>query len=221
MKPLFTIGHSNHSIDTFIDLLLQHNVSALADVRSAPYSRYLPHFNKQALETVLPHQGIRYVFLGAELGARPEDPRCYKEGKPVYEKISQTEAFHQGLKRVLKGVESYRIALMCAEKDPLTCHRAILVCQYLVPFNLEIAHIHSNGELEFHEDLEERLLKVHNLQDPLPEKQLSLLLSTDAFTDSDIELTRTERIYQAYQKQGEKIAYVEKHTENNTENNDD
>jgi uncharacterized protein (DUF488 family) len=211
MYPLFTIGHSNHSPDQFVDLLLQHNVTALADVRSAPYSRYLPHFNKPALETLLPQQDIRYVFLGAELGARPEDPGCYVEGKAVYEKIAATEVFSQGLKRLLKGLQKYRIALMCAEKDPLTCHRAILVCQHLVPYNLEIAHIHSNGELEFHEDLEERLLKAHHLQDPPPSQQLSLLSSLDS--DSNLELSRDQRIRQAYQQQGDKIAYVEKDVE--------
>ena len=215
MYPLFTIGHSNHSSDQFVDLLLQHNVNALADVRSAPYSRYLPHFNKPALETLLPRQDIRYVFLGAELGARPEDQNCYVEGKAVYEKIAATETFAQGLKRLLKGLQNYRIALMCAEKDPLTCHRAILVCQHLVPFSLEIAHIHSSGELEFHEDLEERLLKAHNLQDPPPAQQLSLLSFPDA--DSNLELSREQRLHQAYQKQGDKIAYVEKDVEKDVE----
>lgn len=206
MYPIFTIGHSNHSPTDFLERLQQHNINALVDVRSTPYSRYLPHFNKSALQAHLPEAEIHYVFLGAELGARPEDPNCYFESKAIYEKIAQTEAFHYGLKRLLQGAQNYRIALMCAEKDPLTCHRAILVCQHLVPFNLEIAHIHSNGELECHEDLEERMLNKNNLQDPPKYKQLSLL----SVMDADIELDRDERIRQAYQKQGEKIAYVEK-----------
>ncbi len=204
MQPLFTIGHSNHSHEHFLNLLQQHGVTALADVRSAPYSRYLPHFNKPALQTSLPEADIRYVFLGGQLGARPNDPDCYVEGKAVYEKIAATQAFQQGLQRLLKGVQTHRIALMCAEKDPITCHRAILVCQHLVPFNLEIGHIHSNGRLEFHEDLEERMLKLHHFQDPLGEDQLSLFPQY-----SDPTPDRLERLRQAYQKQGDKIAYVE------------
>ncbi len=205
MQPLFTIGHSNHSPERLLELLESHGVSALADVRSMPYSRYLPHFNKPALQEYLPKAEIRYVFLGAELGARPNDPSCYVDGKAVYEKIAAMEAFQIGLQRLLKGLQSYRIALLCAEKDPLTCHRSILVCQHLVPSNLEIAHIHSDGELEFHEDLEERMLKLHGLQDPVPTEQLSL------FTEEPKTiLDRAERMSQAYQKQGDKIAYVEK-----------
>jgi uncharacterized protein (DUF488 family) len=205
MQAVFTIGHSNHTPEKFLELLCSHNINALADVRSAPYSRYLPHFNKQALESYLPKGEIRYVFLGTELGARPADASCYIEGKALYEKIAVLDAFQQGLKRIIKGVQNHRIALMCAEKDPITCHRAILVCQHLVPFNLEIAHIHSNGELEYHENLEERLLQIHKLEDKKENGQLSLFP-----TDRKHDLTRSERIRQAYQMQGERIAYVEK-----------
>jgi uncharacterized protein (DUF488 family) len=205
MKSLFTIGHSNHSPEKFVELLQIHRVTALADVRSAPYSRYLPHFNQSALQTYLQTSDIRYVFLGEELGARPDNPNCYVEGKATYEKIAATEAFQQGITRLLKGVENYRIALMCAEKDPITCHRAVLVCQHLTPFNLEIEHIHSDGELEFHKDLEERILQLYGLQDSEPVHQLSLFQE-----DLVPILPRSERIRQAYLKQGEKIAYVEK-----------
>jgi uncharacterized protein (DUF488 family) len=205
MHPVFTIGHSNHTPEKFLELLCSHNINALADVRSAPYSRYLPHFNKQTLQSYLPKAEIHYVFLGAELGARPKDASCYIEGKALYEKIAALDAFQQGLKRIIKGVQKYRIALMCAEKDPITCHRAILVCQHLVPFNLEIVHIHSNGELEYHESLEERLLQIHNLEDKKENGQLSLFP-----TVTEPELARSERIRQAYQMQGERIAYVEK-----------
>ncbi len=205
MFPLFTIGHSNHSSEKFIALLEEHGITALADVRSMPYSRYLPHFNKPDLQVLLPQSEIRYVFLGAQLGARPDNPDCYVEGKALYEKIAATDAFQQGLERLLNGAKDHRIALMCAEKDPLTCHRAILICQYLVDFNLEIGHIHSNGELEYHEDLEERMLKAQGLQDPEPIAQLSLFPEP-----SKPCLDRPMRLRQAYQQQGEKIAYVEK-----------
>ncbi|BFM39886.1 DUF488 domain-containing protein [Synechocystis sp. LKSZ1] len=205
MKPLFTIGHSNHSPEKFIELLERHGITALADVRSSPYSRYLPHFNRKSLETLLPQADIRYVFLGDQLGARPNNPNCYVDGKALYERIAQTTAFQQGLQRLLKGSQNYRIALMCAEKDPLTCHRAILVCQQLLPFNLEIGHIHSNGELEYHENLEERMLKLHGLQDLDTTMQLSLFSG-----DTPPLSERAERLHQAYHLQGERIAYVEK-----------
>lgn len=205
MQPLYTLGHSNHSPEKFLDLLQSQGITALADVRSAPYSRYLPHFNQQALKPLLAQAEIRYVFLGAELGARPSEPTCYQEGKALYERISALPAFAEGLKRLLKGAQDHRIALMCAEKDPITCHRAILVCQHLAPFNLEIAHIHSNGELEYHEDLEERLLGLHQLQDPPAGGQLSLFLAETAPLGD-----RETRLQKAYQLQGDKIAYVEK-----------
>ncbi len=210
MQPLFTIGHSQHSLENFIALLQQHNVTALADVRSMPYSRRLPQFNHAVLEKNLPQVEIRYVFLGKELGARPDNPNCYVEGRALYENIAATPEFAQGIQRILKGVQSHRIALMCAEKDPLTCHRAILVCQHLVPFNLEIGHIHSDGSLEYHENLEDRMLKLHDLQDPQTENQLMLFAEL-----MEPQVSRAERLKEAYHRQGLKIAYVEKnHSEN-------
>ena len=205
MSPLFTIGHSNHSPEKFVALLEEHGITALADVRSMPYSRYLPHFNQPSLKALLPQSEIRYVFLGAELGARPDNPDCYVEGKALYEKIAATDAFQKGLQRLLNGAKDHRIALMCAERDPLTCHRAILICQHLLVFNLEIRHIHSNGELEDHEDLEERMLKAQGLQEPEPIAQLSLFPEL-----SKPCLDRPTRLRQAYRQQGKKSAYVEK-----------
>ncbi|MFN9176311.1 MAG: DUF488 family protein [Synechocystis sp.] len=205
MQPLFTIGHSNHSQEKFIQLLNLYNITALADVRSAPYSRYLPHFNKKPLQNYLPSAEIHYVFLGAELGARPDNPDCYVDGKATYERIAATEVFQGGLQRLLKGIKQHRLALMCAEKDPLTCHRAILICQHLTNLNLEIAHIHSDGELEYHENLEERMLCLHGLGDPKETQQLSL------FPDQGPALPpKSERLAQAYYQQGGRIAYVEK-----------
>ena len=138
---LFTVGHSNHTIEEFITLLQKHGVTAVADVRSHPYSKYLPHFNQKLLKASLSDAGIRYVFLGKELGARSNNPNCYVDGKAVYEKIASTKEFNDGIQRILKGAESYNISLMCAEKDPITCHRAVLVCQHLRESNLDINHI--------------------------------------------------------------------------------
>lgn len=214
-KELLTIGHSNHSIEAFISLLGQHGITALADVRSHPYSRYLPHFTQSALKASLANAGIRYVFLGKELGARPNNPDCYVDGKALYEKIAATELFAEGIQRLLKGAETYKISLMCAEKDPITCHRAILVCQNLRPFELEINHILSDGNLESHNHLEERMLDLHGLSDTQQNKpkQLSLFDAVES-TDPPIR-HKEERLKQAYHLQGDKIAYQEKNNETN------
>ena len=123
---VFTIGHSTHPQERFIGLLLKHGITAVCDVRSKPYSRMNPQFNREDLEEALLAQGIAYRFLGKELGARSDDPDCYVGGKVQYDRLAGTELFKQGLKRVIRGLkEDFRIALMCAEKEPLECHRTI------------------------------------------------------------------------------------------------
>ncbi|MEE3719038.1 DUF488 domain-containing protein [Tumidithrix elongata RA019] len=209
---LFTIGHSNHSIKTFIELLHKYEITALADVRSRPYSRYLPHFCQAPLKEYLESDRIRYVFLGQELGARPEDPDCYVDGKALYERIAATDLFTEGIRRVLKGVKRHKIALMCAEKDPLTCHRAVLVCQHLKKYDLEINHIKSNRLLESHDELEDRLLAKHGFNQFVEQKVSSQLSLFDALSPvqqvSDLT-TREDCLMEAYKKQGDEIAYVE------------
>lgn len=204
---LFSIGHSNHEIDVFICLLKQHGITAIADVRSYPYSRFLKQFNRENLQQILAQEGIHYVFLGKELGARPNNPECYVDGKAVYEKIARTEGFYKGIQRLLKGLEKYRISLMCAEKDPITCHRAILVCQHLRCFDISINHILKNGDLQDHKSLEEKLLFKHGFKQfsEAPQVQLSL------FPQNTL-LSREECLKEAYKLQGDEIAYVEKET---------
>lgn len=205
---LFTVGHSNHTVEAFITLLRKHGVTAIADVRSHPYSRFLSHFNQVALKEALESEGIRYVFLGQELGARPDNPECYLDGKVVYEKIAVTEAFQEGTQRILRGLKKYRIALMCAEKDPLTCHRAILVCHHLRNFNLSIAHILKNGDLESHSHLEERMLIKHGLTQFLDTSDEPIQLSL-FFPPLNNLPSREECLEKAYKLQGDEIAYVE------------
>jgi uncharacterized protein (DUF488 family) len=214
---LFTIGHSNHSIETFIDLLKQYGITALADVRSSPHSRYVPHFNQTPLKNALLDAGIAYVFLGSELGARPDDASCYVDGKALYERIAATEAFQTGIQRVLKGVATHNIALMCAEKDPITCHRTILVCQQLRSLPLEIHHILSDGALETHSQLEARLLKLHKLAPTEPSEFGQLNLFSDAILSSQPTVPQSgeDLLKEAYQRQGDRIAYVEKQEQPN------
>ncbi len=186
---LYTIGHSNHPIAVFIDLLQQHGITALGDVRSHPYSRYVPQYSRDPLKTVIANTGMTYVFLGKELGARSNNPACYQQGKVQYDRLAQEPQFAEGLNRVRQGMERYCIALMCSEKDPLDCHRAMLVARRIFETGIPVQHIHADGRLESHQELESRLLTVCNLP------------------EGDMFKTREEFILEAYQIQGVRIAY--------------
>jgi uncharacterized protein (DUF488 family) len=189
MSVLFTVGHSDHELTKLVDLLRQHRVEVVADVRSQPYSARLPQFNRELLERGLKENGIQYVFLGLELGARRDEPQCYVDGQARYDLVAKTIAFAKGLQRVRNGLAKYSVALLCAEKDPLTCHRTILVCRHLRGLGFPIQHIHEDGRLESHEAAEERLLQITGEAEP------SLFSS------------RLEQIERAYDRQSLKIAY--------------
>jgi uncharacterized protein (DUF488 family) len=189
-NTIFTIGHSAHTEQHFIALLQQHGISAVADVRSTPYSRANPQFNREELEQALRAKAITYVFLGRELGARSEDPACYEFGKVQYSRLAQTELFRRGLKRIQDGIKKYKLAIMCAEKEPLDCHRAILVARHLVALGLNVEHIHADGGLETHGAAVNRLALMLNL------------------AEDDMFLSREEVLSEAYRRQEQRIAYV-------------
>ena len=155
---VLTVGHSNHPPETFLALLARHGVTALGDVRSAPYSRFNPQFNRKALSASLAAGGIAYVWLGRELGGRPDNPDCYEDGAVRYDRLARTPLYREGIDRVLRGAAAQRLALMCAEKDPLHCHRTLLVSRSLEEEGLEVAHILADGALEPHESVMDRLL---------------------------------------------------------------
>jgi uncharacterized protein (DUF488 family) len=187
---LFTIGHSTLSWEQFLGLLTQHRIGAIGDVRSSPYSARFPHFSREHLKRALPIAKIHYAFLGDELGARRIERDCYVEGVARYDRIAQTDSFRAGLNRVRVGVGRFRVALMCAEKDPLECHRTILVCREFRN-ELVIHHILGDGSLETHADAEARLLD----EEKVP--------------DDDFFAPREELIAKAYDRRGAKIAYRE------------
>ena len=187
---LYTIGHSTHLLAQFLDLLVQHRISAICDVRSTPYSRHHPQFNREPLQKELSRYHIAYVFLGEELGARSSDPSCYDAGTVQYHRLAATDAFRQGIERVKKGIQRYRVALMCAEKDPLACHRTILVCRHLKAPEVSIRHILSDGSIEPHEVSEQRLVKLLGVE------------QGDLFQDF------RELLERAYDLQGQRIAYT-------------
>jgi uncharacterized protein (DUF488 family) len=193
INTLFTIGYSGRSIDDFIDLLKQHKITALCDVRTTPYSARNQQFNQEPLKKALKSHNIEYVFLGAELGARPRDLSCYVKGKAVYQKIANSTLFRNGLERIKLGMQkNYALALMCAEKDPIKCHRSILVCRNIRDWQIEIRHIIDHETTETQIDLEKRLIA-------------QLKLYPDMFKDTD----PNDLIKRAYENQGERIAYVE------------
>jgi len=160
---VLTIGHSNHELGNLVALLCSHRVTAVADVRSAPYSRSNPQFNREQFQESLKLNGIAYVFLGRELGGRPDNASCYVDGKVQYRKLAETPVFRKGLERVLRGARSHRIALLCAEAEPLVCHRALLVAQELAGIGIPVNHIHANGTLESHGEAMCRLVEMVGL----------------------------------------------------------
>jgi len=155
---IYTLGHSTHTIENFLDLLERNAVTAIADVRSSPFSRHNPQFNKDTLASELKRRGIAYVFVGKELGARSDDPSCYEGGRVRYDRLAQTSIFKADIDRVLRGARKYRIALMCAEKEPLDCHHTLLVSRALEQHGVAIAHILADGNTETQPQTMSRLL---------------------------------------------------------------
>lgn len=160
---VMTIGHSNHELEIFLDLLQDNDVSTVADVRSVPYSRYRPHFNKAALEGSLKERGMEYLFLGREFGARVDDPACVSNGRIQYALLARRSEFLEGIELVKDRILRNRVTLMCAEEDPLTCHRTILVARELDKEGIRIEHIRGDGRVETHDDVKTRLLKLTGL----------------------------------------------------------
>lgn len=188
-NTLYTVGHSNQSLEEFLSLLQKHAITAVADVRSYPYSKMNPQFNRETLSKELKECGIAYVFLGKQLGARSEDPSCYVEGKVQFERLAKTVLFREGIKRVMSGMEQFRIALMCAEKEPLACHRTILVTRHLKENGVSVQHILASGGVESQQEADERLLHLLKMDKP------------------SMFFTKQELIAEAYRVQAENIAY--------------
>jgi uncharacterized protein (DUF488 family) len=187
---IFTIGHSNHELPEFLRLLTQHGVTAVADVRSQPYGR-LDHFYRENIEASLKSVGMSYVFLGQELGARRDERECYIGDQADYDRIALLPAFVSGLERLERGSKTHVIVLMCAEKDPLDCHRMVLVSRALSRRGWNIAHILADGELESHADAQRRLVRKMGIERTLFEPDLG----------------EDELIEQAYDKRAKQIAY--------------
>lgn len=194
MGRIFTLGYSGTPIDRFVSLLLSHKIEVLCDVRSVPYSRVRPEFSRRDLKQSINQAGIKYHFFGDALGARPKERSVYVGGQAVHNLIAQTSFFQAGLDRLKKGAAEHNLVLLCSEKDPIECHRAILVCRHLPEIKSIISHIHTNGRVETQEQFEGRLVKVHN-------RQAVPLLDERRSWGSLLE--------EAYDKQSDAIAFTE------------
>ncbi|HEX9456224.1 MAG TPA: DUF488 domain-containing protein [Candidatus Acidoferrum sp.] len=188
-NPLFTIGHSNLEIADFLAVLAAHGVRTLCDVRSRPASFRFPQFNRELLESALPSAGIRYEFFGETLGGRPADPRVYREdGLVDYAARRRAPDFIAGLERALVLSSASVAALMCAEEDPLQCHRFLMICPALLERGVTPIHIRRGGALESQSDAEDRLLVLHGFDD---------VTSTSLFTSGREDALRDALVLQS------------------------
>jgi uncharacterized protein (DUF488 family) len=189
-REVLTIGHSNHPIEHFLALLHGAGVTAVADVRSAPHSRYVPQFNHDALKATLRDAGIAHVYLGKELGGRPQSKQQFRGGVVDYEKIATGEVFQAGLRRVLDGAATHRVALMCAEQHPLDCHRCLLVGRALAARGARVRHILSDGTVASQADIEAELLRRTGRD------------------KEDLFMSPEERLVAAYREYARKVAFA-------------
>jgi uncharacterized protein (DUF488 family) len=148
-EPLFSIGHSNHPIQAFLGLLDAHQIGVVADVRSSPYSKFVPQYNASSLKAALEAHGTRYVYLGKELGGRPDGDDFYDaEGHVLYSRVARADFFKSGIARLRKGMETHRIAILCSEEDPAVCHRHLLIGRVLIEAGIALHHIRGDGSIQ-------------------------------------------------------------------------
>jgi len=169
-RYIFTIGHSSHPIEYFLELLKTHGIDTVIDVRSVPASNYNPQFNKQNLLSYLKQNYINYMHFGKEFGARQEDESILDdEGIVNFELFRKTYRFQQGIERIENGIlKGYSIALMCSEANPLECHRFSMISVYLEEIGITVKHILKNKSIKLHKELETELLKLFakNIMEP-------------------------------------------------------
>ncbi|MCI0638236.1 MAG: DUF488 domain-containing protein [Gemmataceae bacterium] len=152
---LFSIGHSNHPLEVFLRLLRAAGIQVVADVRSSPYSKYVPQFNRDALDAALLKVGLQYQFLGRELGGRPDDPDCYDaEGYVLYQLVAESPLFVKAIERLDAERRNERVALMCSEENPGVCHRHLLIGRYLAGRGIPLLHIRSDGRLQTDDEIQ-------------------------------------------------------------------
>ena len=151
---VLTVGHSNHSVDHFLTLLNSHGIEVVVDARSQPYSKYATQFALEALKLALQDTGIRYLYLGRELGGRPGGNEFYDDqGHVLYDRVAATSVFQEGLSRLERGIREYRVAVLCAEENPAACHRRLLVGRFLLDRGIQVDHIRGDGRIQTEEEV--------------------------------------------------------------------
>ncbi len=195
----YTIGHSNHTIEQFIQLLEMHNIDLIVDVRSYPNSKYVPHFNIDELENTLNECNISYLFMGDKLGGRYNNPDLlFSDGSVDYTKVSQTDEFVDGIQCVIDKINGGKIlAIMCSEKNPFDCHRFVLVSYQLEKRGVKVKHILGNGDIILNDALEEKLMQLYNIE----------YQQTSLFGPA---MTKAEAIEEAYLARNKEIVGVSK-----------
>jgi len=188
-RPILTMGHSRHSWERFTALLDGAGVEAIADIRSTPRSRCSPHFNKDTMREALAARGVAYMFLGKELGGRPQSPALYTDGVADYEKMAASPEFRLGLDRLIEAAARRSVAAMCSEADPLECHRCLLVGRALAGQGADVRHILASGKIVTHAEVEDRLLSLENLAEDL------------------LASSREQRLAEAYRSRSRKAGY--------------
>lgn len=154
-RRLFSIGHSNHPLETFLALLRRHRIEVLVDARSHPYSRFASHFDTGSLKKAVVEAGMKYLFLGKELGGRPEGDEFYDaQGHVLYSRVAESPEFLEGIRRLETGVTRYRVALLCSEENPSGCHRRLLVGRVLAAHGIMLDHIRGDGRVQTESELE-------------------------------------------------------------------
>ena len=194
LKPLFTVGHSNLEFGAFGKLVADVGVALLVDVRSRPHSSRFPQFSQPGFAKMLEAEEIAYLFLGEELGGRPDDPDAYRPNGVVdYRKRRKSYAFQAGLECVLKELETHVVALLCAEEDPLECHRFLMICPELVLMQVQPLHLRKGSRIETQEAAENRLLQSTGF---------GAVAANTLFPQA-----RADVLEDAYQSQAEKCAF--------------
>ena len=197
MNTIFTIGYTGFDIQNFIDTLKNHEINVVIDVRSSPYSERYPSYNKNTLETKLKENGIYYRNYVSEFGARQENKKFYSgEGYLDFELFAKSEQFLSGVEKIKNSIsKGYKVVLLCAEKEPIQCHRTILVSRAFSDAGYNIVHLMPNNQSKSQKKIEHELLDKF-----FPNRCQMSLFSTTVMSDE-------ECLIEAYRIQNKKIGY--------------
>lgn len=162
-KTIYTIGHSNQSLDSFLKLLRDNGIQVLVDVRSIPRSKYANQFDSPALKEAITKAGLNYLYFGQEIGGKPSNPAFYDaEGYVLYDRIAQSPDFKKSIERLIEGIGKYKVAIMCSEEDPTECHRRLLIGKVLSNQGIEELHIRADGRVQSEQELASTKIYDHN-----------------------------------------------------------